>query len=124
VATDYLESDPYYKAGLGNVVPIPLPETVTFREVTPLQVADFFIWELQKHHLKSEEWFLLPDRPTDDNKRADHYRQWSVERCGTKMPIPRKSLEALMKGAAPVSSMIWDYDNLRQSHEFRNGVWA
>lgn len=125
IATEYLESDPYYKDGIGVVTALPLPKELTFRDVIPLQAADFFIWEIQKHHLKSNEWFEISDRPTDDDARFDHYEEWARGKFGFNMPIPRKSLEAIMRNAAPLSvPIVWDYDNLCQSHKLRGGVWA
>jgi hypothetical protein len=124
-AWSYAESDGYYPEIAECIVPIPLAKNQTFREVTPLQVADFLIWEVQKNHGKIEEWFLQPGKPHDPEQRSAHMDNWSLEKHGTIRPPSRLSLQALINHAAPLSNpIIWDYDNLSDANRLRGGKWA
>jgi hypothetical protein len=120
----YAETDNHYSMIKEMVAPTPLNADLTFRQVRPLQAADFLIWEIQKNHRNIEDWFLLPDKPSDQDDREAHMDNWSMEKFGTLRPPARKSLEALMEHAAPPMGIIWDYDNLCQAHELRGGVWS
>jgi hypothetical protein len=124
-ASDYAVSDNYYGRALGNVALMPLAKNLTARQVMPLQAADFFTWEMQRNHLNADEWHYLPDRPINEDERWKHFQRWSFEKFGmADGPPPRKSLEALMKHAAPVAGIIWDYDQLCLAHRLRNGIWS
>jgi hypothetical protein len=122
-AEAYAGSDTHWGEALGNVGLFPLQKNVTWRELTPLQAADFFTWELQRNHLGIDEWHALSGRPLDQDEREEHFKNWSLEKFNAEMPTPRKSLEAIMKRAAPVSGFLWDYDNLCMAHNLRGGVW-
>jgi hypothetical protein len=123
-AMEYAESDRYWGDGLKNVSLVPVQEGVTFRDLAPLQPADFFAWELQRNHLNNDEWHALPGRSLDEDKRWRDFQDWSRRKYGTEKPVGRKSLLSLMDRAAPVSGIIWDYDQLRRANELRGGVWA
>ncbi len=123
-ASEYAETDGYYDYVAETIVAIPLNKTLTFREIIPLQAADFLIWELQKNHLKLEDWFFLSNKPTDPSERTEHMDKWAIEKYGSIRPPARKSLEALIDSGAPGRGIIWDYDNLRDANKLRGGVWA
>ena len=122
-AESYARSDLYYGPALSNVILTPVAKNLTFREVKPLQLADFFIWELQRNHLNADEWHALPGRPTDGDERWAAFQAWSLYRFGLPQPPARKSLGALVESAAPVSGIIWDYDQLRIANNLRKGYW-
>jgi hypothetical protein len=121
-AAEFAENDKYYPQVAEKVITVPLNKKTTFREVLPLQAADFLIWEIQKYHLGGEEWFSLPNKPTAYDQRWLHREKWSLEKYGAKVPPARKSLAALASGASP-SGMIWDYDILNHVHQLRRGRW-
>jgi hypothetical protein len=123
-AAEYAKSDMYYDDVDKQVVPIPLKERVTFRELLPLQAADFLIWEVQKQHLGIEDWFLQPDKPFDQDDRSRHFDNWSLKTYGSIRPKARKSLDALIDTGAPAVGIIWDRDNLEDAHRARGGIWA
>lgn len=123
-AAEYAESDSHYDQVYKMVVPIPLSSEHSFRNVLPLQAADFLIWELQKNHLKIEDWFLLPDKPTEQEDRWEHMDKWSLEKYGTIRPPARKSLEALAEHTAPGMGIVWDYANISDAHRLRRGRWV
>ena len=123
-ASEYAESDKNYGRSLDWMTPIPLAKNLTFRNVRPLQAADFYIWELQRNHLNADEWHSISDKPTLEDERWRHFQEWSRAKFGTDHPPPRKSLASLMDRAAPVTGIIWDYDNLTQAHRARGGVWV
>jgi hypothetical protein len=122
-AAEYAENDTYYDTIHKMIVPVPLNRQLTFKDVMPLQAADFLIWEIQKNHLKIEDWFLVPDKPTDQDERSEHMDKWSLEKYGAIRPPARKSLDALADHTAPGIGIIWDYDNLSVAHRLRRGRW-
>jgi hypothetical protein len=122
-ASEYAEADMYYSQVHEMVVSVPLDNKLTFKDVIPLQAADFLIWEVQKNHLKLEDWFLIPNKPIDQDEREAHMDQWSLEKFGVIRPPARKSLEAIVDNGAPPGSIIWDYDNILSAHRLRSGRW-
>jgi len=123
-AARYAEADNYHPHISKMVMPIPLNENITFRELLPLQAADLLIWEVQKNHLNVEEWFLLPDKPHEAEQRTLHMDQWSLEKYGTIRPPARKSLQSLADNCAPAIGIFWDHDNLGDAHQLRGGQWT
>ncbi len=123
-AKQYAKTDSHYRDAFDTVTPTPPPRNVTAKEFTPLQAADFLVWELQKFHLTvADDWYRLRDKPKDYGQRWIHKDQWSLQKYGTKTPPARKSLTALAGGTSP-AGMIWDYDNLKKVHQLRDGVWS
>lgn len=118
----YAESDTYYQGVTDLIQPIPLNRALTWRNVRPLQAADFAAWEIRKHHLNQNEWWELKDRPTKVDEAILHMMEWSQRRFGTQLPA-RKSLEALLE-SAEIPGVLWDYHTLCEAHEARGGVWA
>jgi hypothetical protein len=81
-ATEYAESDHHSDVVFGNVGLFPLQRGLTFRQLAPLQVADFFAWELQRNHLNADEWHASPGRPLDDDKRWQDFQNWELRKYG------------------------------------------
>jgi hypothetical protein len=121
-ATEYAKGDPTYPGAADFIQPVPLPAACTFRNVRPIQAADFLVWETRKHHVRYSEWWKLEDRPTGWDQRFDHYKAWSERKFGTRLPPPRKSLGALM-GQTRFSGIMFDYQGLCAAHEARDCVW-
>jgi hypothetical protein len=118
----YAKSDNYYPGVCDLIQPIPLNKSLTFRNVRPLQAADFSAWEIRKHHVNQNEWWESEDRPTDPNEALIHLMEWSEKRFGVQLPA-RKSLDALLESAA-LDGVVWDYKVLCEAHKARRGVWA
>lgn len=112
----YAKSDLYHHGVCDKIITRPLGKKDTFRNILPLQSADFLVGELQKSHQKVEPWF--------DEGRPNAIEEWSMEKFGIERPPARKSLEAVMIGGAPAGGLVWDYKNLTQAHHHRNGVWS
>jgi hypothetical protein len=123
-ASRYGDGDTRHGRSLKNVILTPLSENFTFKQIIPLQVADFFSWEIRKHHLKADDWFSLPDKPTGEEERWRHFQTFHLNKEGAEYPTPRKTLQALAKRAPEPNGIIWDYDNLCQAHRARAGVWS
>ncbi|MGP0095285.1 MAG: hypothetical protein ACLPKB_35830 [Xanthobacteraceae bacterium] len=122
-AVKYAEADEYYTGVAGFIQPIPIQKNLTFRNIRPLQAADFLAWEARKHHVQQNEWWEMEDRPETWDARFQHYQEWSREKFGTRLPPPRKSLDALLK-QMNFEGIVWDYRALNIAHEARGGVWA
>jgi hypothetical protein len=116
LARIYAKSDIYHRGVCDKIIARPLGKKDTFRNILPLQTADFLVGELQKNHQKVESWF--------DEGRPNAIEEWSMKKFGTERPPARKSLEAVMVGGAPAGGFVWDYKNLTQAHRHREGVWS
>jgi hypothetical protein len=123
-ASEYAKSDHYYGDIFNKIALISLPKGQSFREVLPLQAADFFIWELRKNHLNLDEWFVLDGKPADSDERWRHLQEWSFRRFGSENGKPRKSLAAIVERSAPPTGIIWDYDRICETHRLRSGIWS
>jgi hypothetical protein len=124
VAAQYAEADDYYNHIRDMIIPVPLPKTLTWREIKPLQAADLLIWEVQRNHLNVEEWFLLQDKPHEAEERTRHMDWWSLQKYGAIRPPARKSMQSLADNAAPAIGIFWDHDNLSDAHRLRGGRWS
>ena len=116
IARTYANSDGYHHGVCDKIITRPLGKKDTFRNVLPLQSADFLVGELQKSHQKVESWF--------DEGRQNAIDEWSMQKFGTERPPAIKSLEAVMIGGAPAGGLVWDYKNLTQAHHHRKGIWS
>ena len=122
-AVKYARGDITFPAMADYVIPTPLPPRCSFREVCPLQAADFIAWETRKHHLKQEDWWTLNSLPHEWSERFAHFKNWSKEKFGTSLPPPRKSIEAVAKNFRVRGGPMFDYRGLSIAHNARNGVW-
>jgi hypothetical protein len=121
-AQEYADSDSQFKDWFGKIVPIPLAKDLTFKDIIPLQAADLSVWEYRKDHLGVSDWFDT-DRPADPTERRKHYERWSLQKFGVADPPMRKSAAALLESSG-FRVIVWDYENLRETHESRGGVWS
>jgi hypothetical protein len=124
VVRQYCASDTYYQNCGRNVQIVPLKGKLTFREVLPIQAADFGAWELRKDHETNNE-FYSEVAPTID--RADflaEFTMWKARKHGTATlpPTRRKSLDALSR-AARFEGGVWDYKMLVAADKFRRNGW-
>jgi hypothetical protein len=116
----YADSDGQGRCG--KIVTSPLAKNLTFKDIIPLQAADFSVWEYRKDHLGISDWFETK-QPTDPTERRKHFEQWSSQKLGVKDPPMRKSAAALLESSG-FRVIVWDYDNLREMHNSRGGVWS
>jgi hypothetical protein len=95
-----------------------LRRELTFKEIIPIQAADFLAWEIRKHIDSKDEWFSkfkIGDDPTAWNKSM---KDWS----GQKGINIRKSYEILSEQTYPYG-FVWDYRELCALDKARNYIW-
>jgi hypothetical protein len=122
-AYGYARTDSYHGGIYGKLVLLPLSRNLSFKDVLPLQSADFAAWELRKNHFENRDWFAIENKPVEWDERWAHFKKWSHERYGTELPPARKSFLALF-GIAPVEGIVWDYRALCIADEARGGTWT
>jgi len=123
IARDYADSDNYEgPEAFGKITALPLPKSLTAKEIPAIQAADFFAWEFRKNHENVSEWFDLVDRPDDPDEAWEHMQQWSLRKFGSSVPPRRKSANALLDGNE-FYPLVWDYKTICEAHELRGGVW-
>lgn len=123
-AKSLASSDMYYPEMSGYIIPIPLCKSITWRQVRPLQAADFLAHEMQKQHQRLDDWFLLGNKPIEHEERSAHMDNWAMEKYGSIRPPARKTLDSLVDNGAPPNVIIWDYDRLCEAHRLRGGKWS
>jgi hypothetical protein len=125
-AREYVESDRFLFPGLCKfITSVPLAEGLSYKNVPAIQAADFAIWEARRGYLTIKPWQFLPDRPGGDrDEQWEHFKEWSRQTYDREFPIQRKSLEALIGDNAPIKWVLWDYQQLSNTHEARRGIWA
>lgn len=122
-AREYADSDTFHTGVCDHLVAIPLPPKLTFRDIKPIQAADFAAWELRKNHLTHDEWFAIEDKPIEWDARLAHFKNWCLEKYGTALPPSRISFLELFTMNKP-EGIVWDYRAIRIAHEARGGVWS
>lgn len=106
-----------------NVAALGLPKGDSYRNISAIQAADFWIWEYRKNHLMLDEWWSLEDRPKDwGDEQWEHMERWVEAKYGSFDAATRKSAQALMT-RPNMYCQIWNYQELCDAHEARGGVW-
>ena len=117
-ANEYAETD-VFLTGCTNYVQLSvLPKGFTFREIVPIQAADFLAWEIRKHIDSKDEWFSkfkIGDDPKTWNKSM---KDWSNQKGVT----IRKSYDLLSERTFPYG-FVWDYKELCSLDKARNHIW-
>jgi hypothetical protein len=129
-AEEHILSDVYYPQSVENyrtfLTLAALPKTQTFREVLPVQAADFAAWELRKLHYQNSGWFE-DEKPGVDANPQDwlaSLQQWQLKRDGqVEWPVnARKSFRALSR-AVSFEGSVWDTHWFEIVNKARNGIW-
>jgi hypothetical protein len=118
-ANEYAKTDVWFKGDIDYIQPIPLAKGLTFREIVPIQAADFLAWEIRKLIDSRDEWynkFKTGDDPALWNKSVN---EWSKQR----KKIPRKSYEILSDKTKPYG-FVWDYHELCWLDVARQFIWS
>lgn len=117
-ASSYVAYDPGEKISW-----TPLKGQDSFRNVLPIQAADFAAWEARKDNESKNGWW-------EANKRGLPIEKWIVDqgmwlgRQGKSWPNHRISF-ANLAAAKKTHAGIIDYDFIKKHHlEIRHGVWT
>jgi hypothetical protein len=102
-----------------KIQPIPLNKGLSFKEVTPIQAADFFAWETRRYHIDLWGWI---DDLTQKEQWRNHFKEWPRHKLGDISKSRRKSADELFCKSGNQGG-IWDYQTLCRVHEARGGVW-
>jgi hypothetical protein len=121
-AERYAKTDQFYPGILDNIQFHALPKGFTFREVSPIQAADFAAYELRKSYLKVHEYYEMEDRPSDWRDIPMHFSQWCHAKFNHPLPLDRKSFIRLTT-MTQIEGIVWDYRAIKIAHEARGGSW-
>jgi hypothetical protein len=121
-AVEYCESYIYYNSS-EKMRWLSLKGDNSFRNVLPIQAADFLAWEARKEHERKNGWWK-------DHKRGLHESKWQMSqgmwlgRQGKAWPDHRTSFFKLAT-AVKIHAGVIDYDFLHKHHyEIRHRVWT
>lgn len=121
-AVEYSKSYVFYDASK-NMSWLPLKGEQTFRNVLPIQAADFVAWEARKEHERKNGWWKEHKRGLSVNDWVMSQGMW-LGRQGKSWPDQRKSFFELAS-AVKINAGVIDYDFLCKHHnEIRRGVWS
>ena len=120
-ARKYAETDVAWGGAIkSNIMCKPLLEKLSFKDVLPIQSADYLVWEFRKDHSRITDWHTVSGKPARLVERNEHFAQWAVK---NNIQPTRKSLEALMK-EKKVFGTTWDYEGLADENTARGSVWG
>jgi hypothetical protein len=95
----------------------------SFRNVLPIQAADFVAWEARKEHEKKNIWWKNKKRGLEPNDWLANQGMWLGSQ-GKSWPDHRRSFFEL-SSAVKVHAGVIDYDFLCKHHnEIRHRVWT
>jgi hypothetical protein len=117
-AMEYIETDVYWVGRTNYIQLSPLPKGITFREIVPIQAADFLAWEIRKLIDSREEWYNKFKIGDDPKAWNESMIDWSKQRGIN----TRKSYAILSKQTIPYG-FVWDYKELCSLHYARNQIW-
>ena len=108
----YMDSDPLHAGGGKRISVEALAECDTFREITPIESADFLAWESRKEAIHKDGW----NAGGSDWAALPEYKKslesWAAGN-GRKYPFERKSFGALIEEG--VIGKTWGYPELETS---------
>jgi hypothetical protein len=117
-AREYADTDIYLAGCTDSIHLSVLPKGITFKEVTPIQTADFLAWEIRKLMDSRDEWYTEFKTGDDPKIWNQSVKKWSKDRSLT----IRESYKVLSKQTSPYG-FIWDYDGLCGVDRTRNNIW-
>jgi len=122
----YAKSDKFVFPGACDLITSsPIARGLTSKEMPPIQAADFGVWEARRGYLTIKPWQMIQDRPMGDrDAQWEHFKEWSKLTYEQEYPIQRRSLEALIEGNMFIKWVLWDYDQIRTTHDARRGIWS
>ena len=101
---------------------LPLKGDNSFRNVLPIQAADFVAWEARKEHERKNDWWGSVKRGLSVQEWWMSQAMWSLYR-GKSWPDQRISFFSLAN-ATKIHAGVIDYDFICQHHKTRRGVWT
>ena len=131
-AFQYLKNDRRYSQRLDTIRMAPISKNQSFRNVLPLQLADFAAWESRKSNESKSQW--LTETPADQRTFMNWFLWKNLQfkrpkKTGIgKIKIPsrwtaeRASAVELVK-AAPLQGLYWGYEDILEADEHRNHLW-
>ena len=121
IAEEYARADEYYHHPAYNIATRSLSEDMSFKDVLPIQAADFLVWETCKSQHKYDEWF-----EPRDNARGEwipDQLQWAFYKFG-KIPYERQSLLALGKVCSIDQGVFATYKTLVGANDHHPNGWG
>ncbi len=125
-AMDYSFSDTQAESGAKVLSMVCLLDDQTYKNVYPLQAADFLAWESRKN-LEDNKGF----KPTYEERKvreklSEAYAQYSREHqeIFNNSPRERVSYRELLAGMGNVISSVWTRDDLEQSLKRHPNGWT
>jgi hypothetical protein len=129
-AKQYIASDQYYPTAREIVDRwkiTPLGKQSTFRNVLPIQAADFLAWETRKSITRRDEWFTTVKPRLRPEEWLMSLLMWEGRKKGNVLVWPdaneRRSFLELKK-ELPIEGQVWGYHALCGVHKARGGRWA
>jgi len=124
---DYARSDRKEDLRVDLFTPVPLQKHESFKEILPLQAADFVAWEMRKACEDRKSWNITPEDRSSTNALLESYEKWFQEHLETFKRPPRERKSFLELRESPVlmpKGFILDYTNLEEIFTRHPQGWA
>ena len=123
LAEEYSRTDVFFHHPAFNIAARSLSEDLSFKDVMPLQAADFLVWELRKSQAKYDEWFEIRKPGSQKGQWFPELLEWSIEKWVT-VPNERRSLLALHAACGNDEGIFVTYKTLLKAEEFHPNGWG
>jgi len=121
-AEAYSRTDSFYDDPASTIDTRPLKDSDSFKNILPIQAADFLAWELRKSCENIDEWYRTRKASLPADEWLNDLGRWNLARHGVLFK-ERKSLLALAE-AAPSEGVELDYDTLVLANKFHPNGWG
>lgn len=122
IAEEYARTCSFYNNPASNIAARSLPQDLSFKDILPLQAADFLVWELRKSQDKYDEWFETRRSGSEEGQWFPELYDWSIRKWRTPLN-ERKSLLALDAACRNDGAFI-TYRTLVKADEFHPNGWG
>jgi Protein of unknown function (DUF3800) len=121
-AEEYSRTDSYYDDPASTIDTVPLKEPDSFKNILPMQAADFLAWEARKSTENIDEWYRTRKSLVPASEWLDDLARWNLERHGALFKERVSYLR--LQDAAPSEGFALDYDTLVLANKFHPSGWG
>jgi hypothetical protein len=121
-ALEYARSDTYADLKVDSLIVAPLAAAESFRNILPIQAADFTAWEIRKN-CEERKTFTPSEASRYDNAAFRlELEGWRIERlrASGKLPHDNRRSATILSAWPPPSGYIWDAHNIKAAHVNRH----
>lgn len=127
LALEYAKTDVEEDHKTQMFTPVALQDDQSFRNILPLQAADFVAWEIRKSCEDRKMWKYTQEQRADPTKLRESYAEWTLEYFTKHKKFPRERRSFLALRESPLLTprgFMWDEPNLEAALRRHPRGWA